>query len=152
MNIIKNIESSSIVVQWDVVDDFLPTTYIVTWTDGRDLFNVATVEEQTSYTIIGLILNTEYIVHVTPVNSCGGGPEFSINFSLSMDTASTSNLVANPSSVTNSTTTITAMIDSMATTFSRDIGTIKSITNLDSTAAVTTVIEGSILLATIISK
>ena len=142
MNIIKNIESSSIVVQWDAVDDFLLTTYTVTWTDERDLFEVATLEEQTSYTITGLILNTEYIVHVTPANRCGDGPEFSINFSLSMNITSTSYLVASPSSVTSSTTTITAMIDSMATTFSRDIGTTKPITNLGSTAAATTVIKG----------
>ena len=142
MNIIKNIESSSIVVQWDAVDDFLLTTYTVTWTDERDLFEVATLEEQTSYTITGLILNTEYIVHVTPANRCGDGPEFSTNFSLSMNTTSTSYLVASPSSVTSSTTTIIAMIDSMAATFSRDIGTTKPITNLGSTAAATTVIEG----------
>ena len=30
VNIMKNIESSSIVVQWDVVDDNLPTTYTIT--------------------------------------------------------------------------------------------------------------------------
>ena len=33
VNIIKNIESLSIVVQWDVVDDFLHTTYTIIWFD-----------------------------------------------------------------------------------------------------------------------
>ena len=71
----ENIENSSIVVQWNVVDDFLHTTYIVTWTDGRDLFDVAIVEEQTSYTITGLTLDTVYTITVTAANRCGSGSE-----------------------------------------------------------------------------
>ena len=83
VNIMKNIESSSIVVQWDAVDDFLPTSYTVTWTDGRDLFEVATLIEQTSYTITGLTLDTEYTVRVTTANICDYGPEFSTRISFS---------------------------------------------------------------------
>ena len=75
MNIIKNIESLSTVVQWNVVDDFLPTTYIVTWTDGGDLLGVATVEEQTSYTITGLTLDTVYTITVSAANRCDQSPE-----------------------------------------------------------------------------
>ena len=77
VNITKNIESSSIVVQWDAVDDSLPTTYTIIWTDEGDLFEVDTLTEQTSYTITGLTLDTVYTVTVTPANDCGGGPEFS---------------------------------------------------------------------------
>ena len=78
MNITKNIESSSIVVQWDEVDDSLPTTYIVTWTSERDLNNVQshTLIEQSSYTITGLALDTVYTITVTAANRCGTGPEY----------------------------------------------------------------------------
>ena len=31
VNTTKNIESLSIVVQWDAVDDILPTIYTITW-------------------------------------------------------------------------------------------------------------------------
>ena len=68
----KNIESTSIIVQWDAVD---LTTYTVFWTNGRDLFEVATVE-QTSYTITGLTLDTVYNITVSAANMCGNGPEF----------------------------------------------------------------------------
>ena len=76
VNIIKNITNSSIVVQWDAVDDFLHTTYTVTWTDDRDLHEVAILEEQTSYTITGLILDTVYTIFVVARNDCGDGPDF----------------------------------------------------------------------------
>ena len=63
MDIIKSTESSSIVVHWDPVDDFLYTTYTVYWTDERDhILQVATVDEQTSYIITGLILDTVYTI------------------------------------------------------------------------------------------
>ena len=84
MNIIKHFESSSIVVQWDVLDDFLLTTYTIFWTNGRDLFEVATVEEQTSYTITGLTLDTVYTLTVTAANMCGSGPEFRTNVTFSI--------------------------------------------------------------------
>ena len=65
----ESIESSSIVVQWDVVDDFLPTTYIVTWTSERDhIIQSETLEEQSSYTITGLTLDTVYNITVNATN------------------------------------------------------------------------------------
>ena len=51
VNVTKNIETLSIVVQWDVVDNSLPTSYTVTWTSESDGIQVATLIEQTSYTI-----------------------------------------------------------------------------------------------------
>ena len=79
----KNIESSSIVVQWDAVDDSLITTYAITWTgDGVNL-QTAALTEQTSYTITGLTLDTVYTITVTAGNMCGQGPEFKITFSFS---------------------------------------------------------------------
>ena len=77
----KNIKSLLIVVQWNVVDDLLLTTNTIFWTNGKNLFEVATVEEQTSYTITGLTLNTVYTITVTAANMCGSGPEFSTSVS-----------------------------------------------------------------------
>ena len=83
VNIIKDIESSSIVVQWDAVDESFITTYILTWSRAGGSLQVATLTEQTSYTITGLILDTVYAITVTAANRCGLGPEFrtSIQFS-----------------------------------------------------------------------
>ena len=105
MNIAKNTESSSIVVQWDEVDDSLPTTYTVTWTSEKDLNNVQVkaLEEQSSYTITGLTLDTVYTITVTADNKCDQGPEYSTSVSLTTDT-------------TSSTSTITATTNNVAIT------------------------------------
>ena len=63
------------------MDDFLQTTFTIFWTNGRDLFEDATVEEQTSYTITGLIPDTVYSITVTAINNCGRGPEFRTSIS-----------------------------------------------------------------------
>ena len=84
MNIIKHFESSSIVVQWDVLDDFLHTTYTVIWTDDRNPHGEDNVDEQTSYTITGLTLDTVYTITVTAANTCGSGPEFRANVTFSI--------------------------------------------------------------------
>ena len=78
----KNIESLSIVVQWDEVDDSLHTTYIIAWTNERD-HNIQskTLEEQSSYTITGLAIDTVYTIYVTASNRCGTGPEYSTSVS-----------------------------------------------------------------------
>ena len=75
VNSVKNVEDLSTVIQWDAVNNPLPTTYTVTWTDDRNLHGVDTVDEQTSYTITGLTLDTVYTVTVTPANTCGDGTE-----------------------------------------------------------------------------
>ena len=147
-NIIKNIESSSIVVQWDAVDDSLPTIYTVTWTDHRDLNGVDTLDEQTSYTITGLTLDTVYTITVSAANRCDSGPEFRTSVSLSTDITSTtttiSPTVSNPMSVTSTinpvsiirsaTNTAASAItttNSMSAAVSRDTGsTIKSTTSV----------------------
>ena len=89
VNIIENIESLSIVVQWDTVDDSLPTTYIIIWTDEGDLFEVAILTEQTSYTKTGLTLDTVYTITVNAANKCGSGPEFSTSISFPTGITST---------------------------------------------------------------
>ena len=117
MNITRNTESSSIVVQWDEVDDSLPTTYIVTWASENNLNNVQakTVIEQSSYTITGLTFNTVYTITVTAINRCGSGPEYSTIVSLSTDSTSSS------------TSTITAITNTMAITSATSSSTITAI-------------------------
>ena len=98
MNIIKNTTNSSIVVQWDDVDDSLTTTYIVTWTSERDLksVQVKALIEQSSYTITGLTLDTVYAITVTANNKCGQGPQYTTIVSLTTDStfSSTSTITA----------------------------------------------------------
>ena len=75
--LIKDNENSSIVVQWDIVDDSLTTTYIVTWTSESDhILHHTTRIEQSSYRITGLTLDTVYTITVTASNRCGQGPEY----------------------------------------------------------------------------
>ena len=119
VNIIKNIERSSIVVQWDAVDDFFHTTYTITWSDERDLHGVDTVDVQTSYTITGLTLDTVYTITVTAGNRCGSGPEFRTSVSLSTDITSTT-LSISPT-VTASTNPVTTMLTTSSTTITSRI-------------------------------
>ena len=147
MNITRNIESSSIVVQWDAVD---ATTYTITWTDDRDLHEVATVVEQTSYTITGLTLDTVYTITVNAANMCGDGPEFRTSVSLSTDTTSTTSTTmtttVNPSSTSNPSTTTTMTTNSITNTVNGNAD-ISSSRNSDSTMT-TTVTNPGINIAT----
>ena len=139
VNIMKNIESSSIVVQWDAVD---ATTYTVIWTDDRDLHGVATVDEQTSYTITGLTLDTVYTITVTAFNRCGDGPEFRTSIAFSIDATSTTSTAmtttANPSSTSNPSTT--NMTTNSITNTVNGNADISSSRNLDSTMSMTTTV------------
>ena len=113
MNIIKSTTNSSIFVQWDAVDDFLLTAYAIIWFDTRDLYGVyiATVDEQTSYTITGLTLDTVYTITITAANKCGSGPEFRTSIFFSPFTASTIVTTTAVTHPTTTTTTTTAMIN-----------------------------------------
>ena len=152
-----NTESSSIFVQWDEVDDSLPTTYTVTWTSERDLNNVQvqTLIEQSSYTIAGLTLDTVYTISVTASNRCGQGPEYSTSVSLSAIVTSTirpaiatirtnpMTSTATPSSVTSSSKTTT---DLLTTAISRITSTIINTTDIKPTT--TNVNLPTIIMAT----
>ena len=165
VNITKYTESSSIVVQWDEVDDSVPTTYIVTWTSERDLNNVQVkaLEERSSYTITGLTLDTVYTITVTPYNKCGIGPEYYTSVSLTTDTTSTvysitptASLNSSPASssiiaITNTITTtatlllttdatysasaITAVTDSVITTSTINPSSITATTNFSTSTS-----------------
>ena len=110
VNIMKNIENSSIVVQWDAVNDFLRTTFVVTWEwyhEREHGFSSAVVIHQSSYTITGLTLDAVYTITVTAANKCGQGPEFRTHISLSADTTSTTSSIS--PTVTASTNPMTIM-------------------------------------------
>ena len=84
MNIVRNIETSSVVVLWDEVDDSLPTTYVVTWTsDVTNSIQSHTLIEQSSYTITGLTLDTIYTITVTASDRCGTGPNSTASVTIS---------------------------------------------------------------------
>ena len=98
----ENIESLSVDLQWDV-NDFLTTTYTVTWDSAESSLEVMILTEQTSYTITGLILDTVYTITVTAANDCGSGPEYRNSIMLSTDvTSNTSRIIPSVTASTNS--------------------------------------------------
>ena len=129
VNSIKNNESLSIIVQWDAVDAI---TYTVTWTDDRDLDEVDTVDEQTSYTITGLTLDTVYTITVTAANECGDGLEFKTRITFSSGPEFGSSLVysVNP--------TIDTTIITVATTTTARAVTTTTISTTTTNNVVTT--------------
>ena len=74
INSTENISNLSVVVQWDKVDDFLPTNYTITWTSDDTNSTSHSVIEESSYTITELTLDTVYNITVTAANRCGTGP------------------------------------------------------------------------------
>ena len=75
--VLENARDLSTIVQWDIVDDSLPTTYTVTWTsDGTTPVQSTTLIEQSSYVIAELTLDTVYNISVFAANECGQGPVF----------------------------------------------------------------------------
>ena len=130
VNIVKSSKDSSIVVQWDKVDDFVPTTYIMTWTDenGHVVESFGLVE-WSSYTITGLTLDTVYTITVAGSNICGNGPEYRTNISLS---------AGNVTVITNITPTVNSMTIMSITGPSTTTTT--TVTN-SSTATITTIIQ-----------
>ena len=132
VNVMENTESSSIVVQWDEVDDSLPTTYLVTWTNERNhSIRVRTLEEQSSYKIAGLTLDTVYIITVTAYNKCGTGPEYNTSVSLTYGTFSststttvTTNTMAITSTASSSTNTALTKSSTIITTASMNPSTV----------------------------
>ena len=175
VNITKNIETLSIVVQWDAVDDSLPTTYVTIWTwyhEREHKFLSAAVIEQTSYTITGLTLDTVYTLTVTATNKCGTGPEFITSISFSADTTSSTSSISltvtastNPmtimssaSSVTITTstsivTTTAAMIYPSATTNKLITTTVnRNITTTTTTALIYPSVTTNKLITTTVSR
>ena len=82
VNITENIMDLSVVVQWDAVDDLLPTNFVVTLI-GDETYSIQspTLIEQSSYTITGLTIDTVYTITVTASNTCGTGQEHRANVS-----------------------------------------------------------------------
>ena len=85
VNITKNIESSSVFIQW--TDDAFDPDYILTWTSKRDGLRIASLDSfQTSYTITGLTLDTVYTITLSDNAWCGDTPEFITSILFSADT------------------------------------------------------------------
>ena len=110
MNITNNITNSSVVVQWDTVDDVQDTNYTVTWAVANES-NVTQVNtEQTSYTLTGLTLNTVYNINITATNKCGRGEEFRTTISFSEVTSPINSGISPTITTVNRTFTIVPMI------------------------------------------
>ena len=88
VNVTKNNEILSSVIQWDAVDGSLATNYTVTWTSETDPTQSVATTVETLYTITGLILDTVYTITVTGANMCGSGPEFTTSISFPTGTIS----------------------------------------------------------------
>ena len=112
--IFKNVTYSSVVVQWDTIDDAHDTNYTVTWAIANESNVTQGNTEQTSYTITGLTLNTVYNINVTSSNKCGQGEVFTTNVSLSVDTSSISTGIS--PTITAATATTKHIITTMPTT------------------------------------
>ena len=144
VNIAKNIESSSIVIQWDAVDDSLTTSYAINWFKAGGRLQTATLIEQTSYTITGLTLNTVYMITINAANTCGSAPEFRTSILLSA--ATTSATSSTSPTVTISTNSTDSMSISIATTSSTIVITTTNSMTISTTAdtATITVINPSV--------
>ena len=88
VNVLKNNERLSSVIQWDAVDGSLATNYTITWTSDTDPTQSVATTMETSYTITGLTLDTVYTITVSAVNMCGSGPEFTTSISFPTGTIS----------------------------------------------------------------
>ena len=152
VNIIKSYENSSIVLQWDAVDDSLPTMFIVTWEKAGDNDHAVTIREQTSYRITGLALDTVYTITVTAVNSiCGRVPEFKTSVSISPNTISmllNNSSTANAATTTAISTTGTASITAITTTVTTTATTTNATTTTVDTTSITST-NASIITATL---
>ena len=150
VNISKNIESSSIVLQWDAVDDFLITTYVITWkSNATDIKSVAVIE-RTSYIITGLTLDTVYTLTVIAYNKCGERTDYTNKVSLYADTTSTTSSIS-PTVTANTfhtTTTTNTMMNPGTTllatiTDSRDTDTSSSVIPSKTTSIQTSTISSA---------
>ena len=137
VNVTKSVASSSIVVQWDAVDDSLITTYVVTWTKNGVNLQTATLTERTSYTITGLTLDTVYTITVTARNDCDRGPEFTTSVLFSANTVSTI-LNISPTTITTISATTTAISVTTTATSTASITNTTTITSTITTTAITT--------------
>ena len=109
VNVMTNIESSSIVVQWNKIEDSRITSYLVAWfSSSVQLVTKRLSSDQASYAITGLTLNTVYTIHAFAQNNCGSGPKFTTSIILSTTTTSTSSISPIVTTSTNPMATMSA--------------------------------------------
>jgi len=138
VNFIKNIISSSLVVQWNATGDIIDTRtrYVLFWSSGIAQRTIVTI--LTSVTITELTVNTTYTITVTAANKCGGGPEFRTSILFSPDTTSTTTIISpTVTTSTNPMTIVSTVIPSTTTT-----------TTSKSSSTTTSVITSSVTTST----
>ena len=123
VNITKDIESLSLVVQWDAVEDFIDTIYTLVWSsESNSIPKVVHLTEPTSYTITGLTLDTVYTIAISAGNMCGQGPEYTTSILFAAGNTSTISSISPTVAMTTTTsttdvaTTITDVVSSIPTT------------------------------------
>ena len=151
---------TSVVVQWDEVDDSLPTNYTVTWASERDhIVSPVTLIEQSSFTVNGLRFDKVYTITVAAANRCGTGSEITSTVTLSAHstwifynpdaTGTATNYIAmstaNPTTTASFGATTTAV--AMPSTVTTD-STTTSTTCLDATIITSGVVINSIAATT----
>ena len=120
----KNNESS-IVVQWNKVDNSLPTTVVVMWTSKIDHHTSHGLVGFTSYTITGLTLDTVYNITVYASNTCGNESKFIT--SILLTTTKSASLRAAIASITPSIAIVSTTPSITTTITSPSISTVNTI-------------------------
>ena len=133
----ENIESLSVDLQWDAVNNSLTNTYTVTWDSAENSLKVATLTERTSYTITGLTLDTVYTITVAAANDCGTAPENRNSIILSTNTTSTTSSISpTVTASTNSMNISTTNPSSTVVTATANPLTISTTTNITTIAVI----------------
>ena len=141
MNITKDIESLSLVVQWDAVEDFIDTTYTLVWSsETNHILRVVPLTEWTSYTITGLTLDTVYTIAISAANMCGQGPEFITSILLAADNTST---ISSISPTVTATTNPMTIVSIAITSSNTDVTTTTTTTRTPLTTSSSTKVTSS---------
>ena len=156
VNITKNIESSSVFIQW--TDNASWPKYIVTWTSERDGLQVAPLTSWTSYTITGLTLDTVYTITISDHAHCGDAPEFITSILFSADTTfnisptvTTSPMTIISSVNPSSSTAITSTMFTTASCIGYTTSTIFNVTVTTSTVTTTLCTSNPTITTTVIT-
>ena len=110
-----NIESSSIVLQWDAVNELF-TTILIIWYSSPRSFSKHITGDETSFEITELTLDAVYTITARAKNSCGSGKQFSTSITLSASTTSNtfsvkSVIIVSTNPVASMSTVYTSMIN-----------------------------------------
>ena len=146
---------TSVIVEWDEVDDSLPTNYTVTWASERDLVaqDPITLIEKSSFTVNGLTFDTVYTITITAANRCGTGTEFTSTVTLSAHHSIW--IFPNPDATSTATNYIAMSTANPTTTASFGVATttavaISNTVTTDSTTTSTTCLDATIITSGVV--